>query len=61
MAKMGVFSFFPILMMLFYLATIGFSIWFAVSLIKAQRERNVILKEISARLDQSSNIKKDEL
>lgn len=58
---MGVFSFFPILMMFLYLAAIGFSIWFAVSLIKAQRERNVILKEISTKLELKSNIKKDEL
>ncbi|MEQ2526604.1 hypothetical protein WMO40_07815 [Bacillaceae bacterium CLA-AA-H227] len=56
---MGVFSFFPILMMFLYLAVFGFSIWFAVSLIKAQRERNVILKEISTRLEQKSE--KDEL
>ncbi|WP_449622150.1 hypothetical protein [Robertmurraya sp. Marseille-Q9965] len=58
---MGVFSFFPMLMMLLYLAAIGFTIWFAVSLIKAQRERNVILKEFSAKLDQKSDMKKDEL
>lgn len=49
------------LMMLLYLAAIGFTIWFAVSLIKAQRERNVILKEISAKLDQKPDMKKDEL
>ncbi|WP_246041680.1 hypothetical protein [Robertmurraya kyonggiensis] len=58
---MMAFSFFPMLMMLFYLAAIGFSIWFALSLIKAQRERNEILNEISAKLEQKSDIKKDEL
>lgn len=58
---MGVFSFFPILMMLFYLGAIGFSIWVAVSLIKAQRERNVILREISNKLEQKSDINIDEL
>jgi hypothetical protein len=42
-----------------YLGAIGFSIWFAVSLIKAQKERNVLLKEISNKLDPTSFTKKD--
>lgn len=43
-----------------YLAAIGFSIWFALSLIKAQKERNVILKEISNKLDHTTFTKKDD-
>ncbi|WP_026573455.1 hypothetical protein [Bacillus sp. UNC438CL73TsuS30] len=39
------------LMIIIYLAVLGFTIWFAVSLIRAQRERNVVLKEISSKLD----------
>lgn len=34
-----------------YLAVLGFTIWFAISLIKAQKERNGVLKEISNKLD----------
>ncbi|MFD2212208.1 hypothetical protein [Metabacillus endolithicus] len=42
----------PILFIgIIYLGVIGFTIWFAISLIKAQRERNVVLKEISYKLD----------
>jgi hypothetical protein len=40
-----------LLMVIIYLAVIGFTIWFAISLIKAQKERNVVLKEISSKLD----------
>ncbi|MGG1397892.1 hypothetical protein ABE288_08700 [Bacillus salipaludis] len=39
------------LMIIIYLSVLGFTIWFAVSLIRAQRERNVVLKEISNKLD----------
>lgn len=39
------------LMLIIYLAALGFTIWFAISLINAQKERNVILKEISNKLD----------
>ena len=37
-----------LLMIIIYLAVIGFTIWFAISLIKAQKERNVVLKKISS-------------
>ncbi|MGE7024357.1 hypothetical protein [Solibacillus cecembensis] len=40
-----------LLMIIIYLAVIGFTIWFAISLIKAQKERNVVLSEISSKLD----------
>ena len=40
-----------LLMVIIYFAVIGFTIWFAISLIKAQKERNVVLKEISSKLD----------
>ncbi|MEH7548481.1 MULTISPECIES: hypothetical protein [Bacillaceae] len=47
----------PIFLILIYLAVIGFTIWFAVSLIKAQKERNDVLKEISSKLDVLNNNK----
>ena len=43
-----------------YLAVLGFTIWFAISLIKAQKERNVVLKEISNKLDNLKFINKEE-
>ena len=52
---------FPIfLMIIIYLGALGFTIWFAISLIKAQKERNVILKEISSKLDGIVITKKEE-
>ena len=48
---MEVLAIIPILLMIIiYLAVIGFTIWFAISLIKAQKERNIVLKEISSKL-----------
>ena len=47
-------------MIIIYLAVIGFTIWFAISLIKAQKERNVVLKEISSKLDGIEISKKEE-
>jgi preprotein translocase subunit YajC len=44
------FTILPMLGLLFYLAIIVFIVWFAVTLIKSQRERNRILKEISDKL-----------
>lgn len=49
-----------LLMVIIYLAVIGFTIWFAISLIKAQKERNVVLKEISSKLDGIEISKKEE-
>ena len=49
-----------LLMIIIYLAVIGFTIWFAISLIKAQKERNVVLKEISSKLDGVEISKKEE-
>lgn len=43
-----------------YLAVLGFMIWFAVSHVKAQKERNAILKEISSKLDGIEISKKEE-
>ncbi|MGG1679687.1 hypothetical protein ACIFOT_28800 [Neobacillus sp. NRS-1170] len=50
----------PIFFILIYLIVLGFIIWCAVSLIKAQKERNVVLKEISSKLDVLDNNKKEE-
>ena len=49
-----------LLMIIIYLAVLGFTIWFAISLIKAQKERNVVLKEISSKLDGIAISKKEE-
>ena len=49
-----------LLMILIYLAVLGFIIWFAISLIKTQKERNVVLKEISHKLDGIAITKKEE-
>ena len=49
-----------LLMIIIYFAVIGFTIWFAISLIKAQKERNVVLKEISSKLDGIEISKKEE-
>ncbi|MFJ8256391.1 hypothetical protein ACIQ4Z_03795 [Peribacillus asahii] len=49
-----------LLMGIIYLAVIGFMIWFAISLIKSQKERNVILKEISNKLNDIEIRKKEE-
>ncbi|WP_342511686.1 hypothetical protein MKY34_14255 [Sporosarcina sp. FSL K6-1522] len=39
-----------LLMFVIYLAVIGFTIWFAISLINVNKQRNVLLKEISNKL-----------
>ena len=49
-----------LLMIIIYLAVLGFTIWFAISLINAQKERNVVLKEISSKLDGLEISKKEE-
>ncbi|MFC4560092.1 hypothetical protein ACFO3D_18190 [Virgibacillus kekensis] len=40
-----------LLVMVFYLAIIAFIIWFAITLITTNKERNRLLKEISNKLD----------
>ena len=58
---MEAFAIIPILLMIIiYLAVLGLVIWFAVSLIKPQKDRNVILKEISNKLDRIEVGKKEE-
>ncbi len=52
--------FLPFLLLLIYLAIIGFSLWFCISLIKSQKERNQILREISSKLDFVNFDKKEE-
>jgi hypothetical protein len=43
-------SFALIPLLVFYLVPIAFVIWFAITFIKVQRERNDILRKISDRL-----------
>ena len=40
-----------LIMFIVYFGVLGLVIWFAVIFIKAQKERNIILKEISNKLD----------
>ena len=49
-----------LLMMIIYLAVNGFLIWFAISLIESSKRTNVVLKEISSKLDGIELIKKQE-
>lgn len=49
----------PLLLMIVYVALFAFGIWFCVSLIKAQREKNRVLKEISNKLDNLNYLKKE--
>jgi hypothetical protein len=42
------------------LALLGFTIWFAISFLTVQKERNGILKELSKNLDVFVNSKKKE-
>ncbi len=58
---MEFFAIIPFLIMfVIYLAVIGLTIWFAISLISAQKERNVVLKEISNKLNVVEISKKEE-
>ncbi|MFJ7935980.1 hypothetical protein [Sporosarcina sp. NPDC096371] len=58
---MEIFALIPILIMfVIYLAVLGFTIWFSISLINAQKGRNTILKEISNKLNIIEISKKEE-
>ncbi len=49
--KVEAFAIIPfIIMFIIYFGVLGFVIWLAVTFIKTQKERNVILKEISNKL-----------
>lgn len=55
------FSIIPLLIIfLVYLAVVGLIIWFIISFLKTQKERNVILREISNKLDNRSVINEEE-
>ncbi|MBT2647026.1 hypothetical protein J7E52_09895 [Bacillus sp. ISL-34] len=45
---------------LFYLIPIAFIVWFLISFIKTQKERNIILRDISLRLDKYKIDRKEE-
>jgi len=57
---MNILGILPLVMIIIYVAVLVFSIWFAVTLIKSQKERNVILKEISNKLEVVEISKKGE-
>lgn len=45
-----VFAFFPLISLLFYIAPIVFIVWFLLRILKLQREKNEILRDISDKL-----------
>lgn len=58
---MNAIAFIPLLLIsIIYLAVLGFIIWFAISLIQTQKDRNVILNEISSKLEHIEISKKEE-
>lgn len=50
----AIFALFPIISILFYIAPVVFVIWFLLKFLKIQQEKNLILKNISDKLDQSN-------
>lgn len=48
-------SILPILSLLFYLVPIVFIVWFLLKFLKIQKEKNIILKSISDKLDNEKN------
>lgn len=51
----ALFALFPIISILFYIAPVVFVIWFLLKFLKIQQEKNLILKNISDKLDHQSN------
>lgn len=45
---------------LFYLIPITFIVWFLISFLKTQKERNILLRDISLRLDKYKIDRKEE-
>lgn len=50
----------PVLMFFISVAVIVFIIWFVIWIIQSQNENNMLLKEISNKLDVLENFKKEE-
>ena len=48
---MDFFDIMPLLAILFYLIPTVFVVWFLISFLKTQKEKNNILREISGKLD----------
>ena len=57
---MDFFDIMPLLGTLFYLIPTAFVVWFLVSFLKTQKERNNILREISKKLDMLKTDRKEE-
>lgn len=51
----ALFSIFPLLTMLFYIAPVAFVIWFLIKLLKIQQEKNEILRAIAEKLDKQKD------
>lgn len=56
---MDLFYILPMLTFVGYVAVFAFIIWLVIWIIQSQKERNVLLKEISNKLDVLVNIKKE--
>lgn len=57
---MDFFDIMPLLGILFYLIPTVFVVWFLISFLKTQKERNNILREISEKLDMLKTDRKEE-
>ena len=57
---MDFFDIMPLLGILFYLIPTVFVVWFLISFLKTQKERNNILGEISGKLDMLKTDRKEE-
>ncbi|MBM7655265.1 uncharacterized BrkB/YihY/UPF0761 family membrane protein [Neobacillus cucumis] len=55
MSENILFSIFPFVTILFYIAPVVFIIWFLIKFLKIQQEKNNILKSISEKLDNLKN------
>ncbi|WP_445489789.1 hypothetical protein [Niallia sp. 03133] len=51
------FSIFPLVTIFFYLGPVIFVIWFLLKILKIQQEKNIILKDIAAKLNKDDQSK----
>lgn len=51
----ALFTIFPLVSIIFYIAPVLFIIWFLIKFLKIQQEKNTILKTISDKLDKLNN------
>lgn len=51
----AIFTVIPLLSIIFYIAPIVFIIWFLFKFLKLQQEKNIILRNISEKLEKQNN------